>query len=83
MRSGERIYSVATATEGKPSGLKATDLCLEAALRLLRTGLQTEYVERKLGSDASAKPSTKDAIKLFVSVPSLLQAHPRPTQCRS
>jgi hypothetical protein len=66
MRSGERIYSVATATEGKPSGLKAMDLCLEAALRLLRTGLQTEYVQRKLGSDASAKPSTKDAIKLFV-----------------
>jgi hypothetical protein len=29
----------------------------------------------RLGRNASAEPSTKDALKLFVSVPSLLQVH--------
>ena len=40
------------------------------------SGLQTELVERTRGKNASAEASTKDALKLFVSVPSLLQAHP-------
>ena len=39
------------------------------------SGLQTEFLERTPGKDASAEPSTKDGAELFVSVPSLLQAH--------
>jgi len=40
------------------------------------SGLQTELLERMPGKNASAEPSTKDGIEGFVSVPSLLQAHP-------
>ena len=44
-------------------------LCLGAACKL-------SYWSECLGKNASAEPSTKTALKLFVSVPSLLQAHP-------
>jgi len=40
------------------------------------SGLQTDFVERTPEKNAIAVASTKDALKLFVSVPSLLQAHP-------
>jgi hypothetical protein len=40
------------------------------------SGLQTEFVERTPSENASAEPSTKDALKLFVPVPSLFEVHP-------
>jgi hypothetical protein len=40
------------------------------------SGLQTEFVEQAPGKNASTEPSSKHALKPFVSVPSLLQAHP-------
>ena len=38
--------------------------------------LQTEFVERTPGKNGSDEPSTKHALKPFVALPSLLQAHP-------
>ena len=40
------------------------------------SGLQTELVERTPEKDASTEPSTKQALKLFISMSSLLQACP-------
>lgn len=40
------------------------------------SGPQTELVKRTPGKNGSAEASTKDALKLFVFVPSLLQARP-------
>src|SRR4030095_13182961 len=40
------------------------------------SGLQTEFVEQTPGKMRSPSQAPKAALKLFVSVPSLLQAHP-------
>jgi hypothetical protein len=39
-------------------------------------GLQTEFVAQTPGKNANGEPTLKTALNLFVSVPSLLQAHP-------
>ena len=64
-----RDYSLLRAIEGRP-------LQSEGNGPLPWSGLQTEFVERTPSENASAEPSTKDALKLFVSVPSLFQVHP-------
>jgi len=62
-------YALVTAIEGRA-------LQSEGNEPVPWSGLQTELLERMPGKNASAEPSTKTALKLFVSVPSLLQAHP-------
>jgi hypothetical protein len=40
------------------------------------SSLQTEFPERTPGKNLNAEPRPKTALKLFISVPSLFQAHP-------
>jgi len=42
----------------------------------LGAACKLSYWSECLGKNASAEPSTKDGLRLFVSMPSLLQAHP-------
>jgi hypothetical protein len=62
-------YSHAIAIEGRA-------LRSEGNRPLPWSGPQTESVERMAGETATNEPSTKYALRVFVSVPSLLQAHP-------
>jgi hypothetical protein len=66
---GRALFTPDSDRGGDPSRVKAMGLCHGAACKL---SLWSE----RLGRNASAEPSTKDALKLFVSVPSLLQVHP-------
>ena len=58
-----------TAIEGRARQSEGNELRLGAACKL-------SYWSECLGKNASAEPSTKDGLRLFVSMPSLLQAHP-------
>jgi hypothetical protein len=67
-RATSRLY-LATAIDGWA-------LQSEGNEPLLWSGLQTELVERILGRMRAPSQAPKTALKLFISVPSLLQAHP-------
>ena len=69
LTAGKAGYSLLTVIEGRP-------LQSEGNGPVPWGGLQAEFVERTARKTASAEPSTKDALKLFVSVPSLFQVHP-------
>ena len=70
-------YSLLTAIKGRPLQSEGNGpLPWSGPSTWLRTALQTKFVERTPRKNASAEPNTKDALKLFVSVPSLFQVHP-------
>jgi len=46
------------------------------------SGLQTELLERMAGKMRAPSQAPKTALKLFISVPSVLRRIPRSTQCR-
>lgn len=58
---------LAAAIEDQPCRTKATRLCLRAACK---PSLSSERLE-----STSVDPSTETTLKLFVAMPSLLQAH--------